>query len=61
MSPNEEASVQEQRLKPESGQSERPESRGRQQSLIAMLLNEEATKVHHHDIGLESLQLGRAG
>jgi len=34
--------VQEQRLQPESGQSERPESRGRQQRLIAMSPNEEA-------------------
>jgi len=56
MLPNEEAAVQEQhliRLKQESGQSERPESRGRQQRLIAMSPNEEAAKVRSHNMELE--------
>jgi len=59
MSPNEEAAVQEQRLKPDNGQSERLESSGRQQWLIAMSPNEEAAEVPHYDMQLESVQLGR--
>jgi len=55
--------VQKQRLKPESGQSERLESSGRQKQLIAMSPNEEAGKVRSHDMELEvrwlSVQLGR--
>jgi len=56
--PNEEAAVQEQRLGPKSGQSERLESTERQQCLIAMSPNKEAVEVHHHDMELESAQLG---
>jgi len=63
MSPNEEAAVEEQCLKPESGQSERLESRGRQQRLIATSPNKEATEVRSHDMELEehllSVQLAR--
>ena len=57
--PSNKEAVQEQRLKPESGQSERPESTERKQWLIAMSPNEEAAEVHHHDMELESAQLSR--
>ena len=53
--PNEEAAVQEQRLELESGRSQESDN----DVLIAVSPNKEAADVHHHDIELESAQLGR--